>query len=87
MLTVRINFAYYLDPNGPAPKAGMNGTANSTTSATHWAPHSYPSNKNSIRLLPGNVTQFQDDYREQQMSVFFEEEVYEALHFKRSHLL
>lgn len=58
-----INFAYDLDPNGKNTTIPVSGSTNSTNStsgvttlgpngtivgATHWAPHTYPANKNSI---------------------------------------
>ncbi|WOO78017.1 Lipase 2 [Vanrija pseudolonga] len=85
MMSYVINFAYDLDPNGKAPakrkrtnqkcKPTGGGTGppapGSNSSLPFWPQHTYPSNKNSHEFVSGNIKVIQDDYREQQMDVFF----------------
>lgn len=81
MLTSRVNFGYYRNPNGKniRKKQKVVGALNST----YWNTHTFPENKNSLYLSPTNVSLIQDDFREEQMSVFYHANVSEALHFKR----
>lgn len=96
----RINFAYYLNPNGQlarpdAVQANNNGTAGNTTTTTtttgssnstrpFWPSHAFPGNHNSLRLDPANVTVIQDTFREDQMAMFDVPSVASTLFFKRS---
>lgn len=46
---LRLNFAYNQDPN--------------SSNLPNWPKHNFPSNKNSLQFLPGNVNVIQDDFR------------------------
>lgn len=89
MMNYWINFAYYQDPNGKNIKKNKNCKSSNSTTAmtvlnqTSWAPHSYPKNKNSMYLSETNVSTIQDDFREEQMSVFFQSNMSQALFYKR----
>lgn len=85
-----LNFAYYLDPNGePHGSSAGNATApqggkcGKKATRTAWLPHSYPDNKNSLRLAPGAITLSQDDFREDQMKVLDGPEMAVQLNYKR----
>lgn len=80
-----LNFGYYRDPNGKNIKKGKGkgvGAAVASLNSTYWAPHTYPSNRNSLYMSPTNVSMIQDSFREVQMSVFYQQNVSEAIHFK-----
>lgn len=51
---------------GTGPATGGNNTA-----LPLWPQHTFPGNKNSLEFVPGAISVIQDDYREQQMDVFF----------------
>ncbi|WVQ79887.1 hypothetical protein IAT38_001987 [Cryptococcus sp. DSM 104549] len=58
-----INFAYYTDPNGES---------SDSSNATYWPAHDYTQNTNILRLKAGNISVFEDTYREEQMQFFLE---------------
>jgi hypothetical protein len=60
-----------MGPNGCGDKNTAYATGKSLDSVAatgdeflHWPAHVYPGNKNSISLIPGNVTVAQDGFRE-----------------------
>ncbi|KAL1408082.1 hypothetical protein Q8F55_004880 [Vanrija albida] len=81
MMSYVVNFAYDLDPNGkaaplskratcrPRPTGGPGPGTNS--SLPLWPAHTYPANKNSLELASGAIKVTQDDFRDDQMAVFF----------------
>lgn len=72
-LTRRINFAYYLDPNGQPGGA--------KSKLPHWDSYGFPGAKNSMQFSPGNTTLIQDDYRAKEMALFDEPDIVAALHY------
>jgi carboxylesterase type B len=83
MLTYWINFAHDLDPNGKSGKHGHKGDKNKDNKAPYWPAHTYPANKNMLRMHVERFEVVQDDYREDQMKVWDVPGMAEALHYRR----
>ncbi|TXT07334.1 hypothetical protein VHUM_03054 [Vanrija humicola] len=64
----RLNFAYNADPNGEC--------------LPEWPAHRYPDNKNSLRVVPGDVGVLQDDFREAQMDWMNDSAVAKGLYMR-----
>lgn len=70
----RLNFAYYLDPNGQVASAS---SANAAVS-TYWRQH-MPSEQNTLRMSANGTSMVMDDAREKAMSVWSKKDVARAM--------
>jgi hypothetical protein len=85
MANGRLNFAYYLDPNGPQQAKrnnggeGTDGSDAGWTDGTWWPQHG--GERNTLVMEPGNFRIVPDTYREDQMRVFEGETAARELHY------
>lgn len=74
-LTARVNFAYYLDPNGQvASPSNVNAAL-----STYWKQHMYPTQPNSMRFSANGTGMVPDNAREEQSKVMYLEDVRKAM--------
>jgi hypothetical protein len=65
----RVNFVYNMNPNG----GGL----------PDWPKHSFPANKNCLRLISGGVGAMQDDFREDKIALFNQPEMASQIFARR----